>query len=317
MATAESPPALVGEDMGFDVQGVRFLLSAHRSGVQFAKTATIGRQELFIDLTLLQRTLRCFGMVKKDAEVRRILTEVDGFAEPLLKLLGAEHVCSVDASSYEGASVVHDMNLPIPDSLRGAFSAVIDAGTLEHIFNFPQAIKNCMQMVQEGGHLLLMTPANNFMGHGFYQFSPELFFRVCSADNGFEIVRAVLCEVDPDAQWYEVVDPARARRRVELVNNRPAYLLIHARKIRDVPILSVAPQQSDYAVIWREGDLRRSEWPPASGQPLHVRLLHSIGKRLRAAYRMAEPSGVAARRSRPDREVFIEGSWRPKHDSTA
>jgi SAM-dependent methyltransferase len=297
--------------MGFDVQGVRFLMSAHRSGVRFAKTAILGRQELFMDPTSLRRILRSFGMATNDAEVRRLLTEANGFAEPLLRLLGAEHICSVDASSYEGASIVHDMNLPIPSSLRGAFSVVIDAGTLEHIFDFPTAIKNCMEMVQEGGHLLLMTPANNFMGHGFYQFSPELFFRVCSEDNGFEVVKAILCEVDPDARWYEIVDPARARRRVELVNSRPAYLLIQARKVRQVPILPVAPQQSDYRLLWQEPGSKQSDGLPATVQPLPVRLLRGIGRRLKAAYRMAEPSAIAARRLRPDREVFIEVSWLP------
>lgn len=296
--------------MGFDVQAVRFLLSAHRSGVSFANTATMGRQELFIDPFLLQRILRSFGMARNDAEVRRILTEADGFAEPLLKVLGAEHICSIDASSYEGASVVHDMNLPIPDNLRGAYSVVIDAGTLEHIFDFPTAIKNCMEMVQEGGHLLLMAPANNFMGHGFYQFSPELFFRVCSEENGFEVGKAIVCEVDPDARWYEVLDPVKARRRVELVTSRPAYLLIQARKVRAVPILTVAPQQSDYRVRWQERG-PRSYQTNAWGRPPLVRLLRSIARRLRAAYRMAEPSAVAARRLRPDREVFTEVSWLP------
>lgn len=298
--------------MGVDIQGLRFLLGAHSGGVRFAKTATIGRQELFIDLALLQRTLRSFGLAMSDTEVRRILTQAEGFAEPLLQLLGAEHICSVDASPYESASIVHDMNLPIPDNLRGAFSVVIDAGTLEHIFDFRTAIKNCMEMVQEGGHLLLMTPANNFMGHGFYQFSPELFFRVCSEENGFEIIRAILCEADPDARWYEIVDPARARRRVELVNSRPAYLLIQARKTRNVPIFAVTPQQSDYTVAWQERGLKRPDRPMTQRRPLPVRLLRSIGKRLRAAYRMTEPSGVAARRLRPDKDVFIQASWHPK-----
>jgi hypothetical protein len=202
------------------------------------------------------------------------------------------------------------MNLAIPNDLKNAFSVVIDAGTLEHVFNFPTAIKNCMEMVEEGGHLLLMTPTNNFMGHGFYQFSPELFFRVCSAANGFEVARAIVCGVDPGAQWYEVVDPAKARRRVELVTNRPAYLLIQARKVRSVPILAVAPQQSDYRPLWEDaGPLQPVQ--SAQPRPMHVRLLRGLARRLGAAYRMAEPAAVAARRLRPDREVFIEVSWLP------
>jgi SAM-dependent methyltransferase len=295
--------------MGFDVQAVRFLLSSHRSGVRFTRTALIGRQELFLDATSLQRILSSFGWVMTQDEVERILTEENGFAEPLLRLLGAEHITSLDASPYEGSSVVHDMNVEIPDSLKSSFSAVIDAGTLEHVFDFPRAIKNCLEMVQPDGHLLLITPANNFMGHGFYQFSPELFFRVCSEANGFELVRSIFCEVDA-ARWYEVVDPAKARRRVELVNSRPAYLMILARRVREVPVLATAPQQSDYTVLWQEGGTDRRKRLQSERLPLPARLLRRIVRRLGAAYRKLEPSAFAARRLAPDREVFREVSWR-------
>jgi hypothetical protein len=236
--------------MGFDVQGVRFLLSARQRGVQFTRTAMIGRQEMFLTAGALSRILTRFDTPRNDQEVFRLLTDENGFAEPLLRLLGAEQISSIDASHYERASIVHDMNVPVPETLKNAFTVVIDAGTLEHVFNFPVAIRNCMEMVQVGGHLLLMTPTNNFMGHGFYQFSPELFFRVCSEANGFELVTAIVCEVDPAAPWYEVVDPARARRRVEMVTCRPAYLLIQARRVRQTAILAMAPQQSDYTARW-------------------------------------------------------------------
>lgn len=297
--------------MGFDVQGTRFLLSAHRSGVRFATTAVLGRQELFLDARALQRMLRRFGLPKSEAEIQQVLTEADGYAEPLLRLLGAEQISSVDASAYEGSSIVHDMNEAIPESLRGTFSVVIDAGTLEHIFDFPTAIKNCMEMVQPGGHLLVITPTNNFMGHGFYQFSPELFFRVCSPDNGFEVARAILCEVDPEAPWYEVVDPAKARRRVELVNSRPAYLMVLARRVRQVAVLARAPQQSDYTVVWREHGTQSTGPTRTQGRPLGPRLLQGLARRLRSVLRMAKPAALLGRGSRPDREVFIEVSWLP------
>jgi hypothetical protein len=295
--------------MGFDVQGVRFLLSAHHRGAQFARTAMIGRQELFLSAGSLGRMLERFGMPRDSVEVSRLLREENGFAEPLLRLLGAEHITSIDASPYEHASISHDMNLPVPDILRDAFSVVIDAGTLEHVFNFPIAIKNCMEMVQVGGHLLLMTPTNNFMGHGFYQFSPELFFRVCSSENGFEVIRAIVCEADPAAPWYEVMDPAKALRRAELVNCRRAYLLIQARKLRQVPILAVAPQQSDYTALWQDpGSKQYTAVPASSGLPL--RILRGVARRLGAAYRKVEPAVLASRRLRPDAEVFTKVDWR-------
>jgi 2-polyprenyl-3-methyl-5-hydroxy-6-metoxy-1,4-benzoquinol methylase len=65
------------------------------------------------------------------------------------------------------------MNLPISETLRQRYSVVYDGGKLEHVFNQPQALKNCMEMVRVGGYFLQTNTANKFMGHGFWQFSPE------------------------------------------------------------------------------------------------------------------------------------------------
>ena len=62
----------------------------------------------------------------------------------------------------------------MPPALRERFSVVIDGGLLEHVFDFPTAIRNCMRMVRQGGHLILNLPVNNFPGHGFYKFGPGL-----------------------------------------------------------------------------------------------------------------------------------------------
>lgn len=294
--------------MGFDVQGIKFLLAARRAGVRFASTAMIGRQELFVNPVTLHRLLHSSGLASSSAETERLLTEADGYAEPLLRLLGAQQISSVDASHYEQASLVHDMNIPIPDSLKNAFSVVIDAGTLEHVFNFPVALKNCMEMVQEGGQLLLMTPANNFMGHGFYQFSPELFFRVLSADNGYEVVRTIVCETSPDAPWYEVVDPAIAGRRVEMLSSAPMYLLIQARRVRNVPVFEVTPQQSDYSVLWQyKAGERHADH--SCGPSLPVRAVRGLARRLESAYRKLLPERLRLRKRHPDSSVFKPVAW--------
>lgn len=74
----------------------------------------------------------------------------DGYCEEFLRQVGARDITSIDASGYERASIVHDMNLPIGSELRRRFSVLIDGGTLEHIFNFPVAIRNCMEMLDNG-----------------------------------------------------------------------------------------------------------------------------------------------------------------------
>jgi hypothetical protein len=144
---------------------------------------------------------------------------------------------------------------------------VIDSGTLEHVFNFPVAIANAMKMVKTGGHLILLTPANNCCGHGFYQFSPELLYRVLSPENGYKVSRMIgledgvgrssLLGVKYDfyicGPWYEVKDPAEIGQRVTLLSRNEVSLFVLAKKLEHRPIFEKVPQQSDYVPQWQAG----------------------------------------------------------------
>ena len=119
-----------------------------------------------------------FDQLSLGLDAIAFLRESEGYAEKFFQILGASHITSFDKSDYQVATCLHDMNAPIEGSLKNRFSVVLDSGTLEHVFNFPQAIRNCMEMVKVGGHFIQITVANDFIGHGFYQFTPELMYRV-------------------------------------------------------------------------------------------------------------------------------------------
>lgn len=210
----------------------------------------IGRQRLYLPPDRLRRVMELFGYYPCTADFARICSAFGDFAEGLFVYLGARRTDSIDYSDFEGASVTHDMNRPLPEQLREQYSAVLDGGALEHIFNFPISIKNCMEMVRVGGHYLAITPANNFFGHGLYQFSPELYFSVLSEDNGFEVERMYAFEDVPEAAWYAVSSPRAVRGRVTLMNSCGVYLLIIARRVANRPIFERTPQQSDYVDRW-------------------------------------------------------------------
>jgi hypothetical protein len=239
--------------MGIDHNGLRFLLTAWKSGVSFRQTATIGRQELHASDVVLAAALKEVGLPGTIEFARGLRAEGDGYAEPLLRLLGAGQVTSFDASSYEGATSTHDFNCPIDRALEGEFTVVIDAGSLEHIYNFPVAIGNCMRLISEGGHFLSITPANNQMGHGFYQFSPDLYYRIFCAGNGFQMERCFAFEDVPGAVWYEVADPATVKGRVGTTNALSLSLMIRAKRIAPAAGIRVTPQQSDYSALWASG----------------------------------------------------------------
>jgi SAM-dependent methyltransferase len=236
--------------MGLAENNLRLLLEAKaRHGVSLTRSATLGRQELFLSEKALQGILQSFGYRLSETECADLAQ--GGFADSLLRFLGAEEVRSFDVSDYEGATDVHDFNARIDSELHGQFDLVLDSGTLQHIFFATTALENCMKMVRVGGHLIVMSPANNRLGHGFYQFSPEFYFRSLTQENGFEIRRASVFEGHADPVWYDVVDPATIGGGSEAATRRPTTVAVVARKAAELPLFARPPQQSLYAEAWK------------------------------------------------------------------
>lgn len=244
--------------MGMDLQTLRFVLASAQSGADFSRVATLGRQHINVDRDTYVQEARRYGFATDDASNDAAFSAYP-FCDGLLKQLGSKFPFSVDVADFEEATHIADLNHPVPDAMHGAFSTLIDGGALEHVFDIKQAFENVGAMVAVGGHFVLINVANNFMGHGFYQFSPELCFRVFSEENGFEIEEMVLTETNDDAIWHDIIDPEIAGRRVQLVNNSKTYVMMRARKIAEVPMFQTTPQQSDYQnIAWKIGTEKRS-----------------------------------------------------------
>ncbi|MDF1573641.1 MAG: hypothetical protein P1P86_00415 [Bacteroidales bacterium] len=244
--------------MGFDSNGVKLLLHARQLDVNFRKVLTIGRQMLFLNQKELNDMLLQAGLMDV---YKRAPFPADSHAEPFLGLLGAEVTDSLDASAYEGATLIHDLNVSLPEELLSRYTLVIDGGSLEHVFNFPSAIKSCMNLIEKDGYYIGITPANNFLGHGFYQFSPELYYRIFSESNGFEIRKMYLYRDRKGASIYEVLDPLVLRQRVIMANSEASYLFVIAQKRKEKELFKIVAQQSDYEHIVWEGNA--AGFPPS------------------------------------------------------
>jgi len=239
--------------MGINPNALRFLARDSKRGNDFAQTAMIGRQGVHVSAKQCSTILNDeFGLGLPSDRI--LAAHAAGYAEELLKLLGAQRVESFDYSDYEGATHVHDFNTPIPDRHKNQYTFLIDGGTLEHVFNFPTALKNCMEMLKVGGTYFGATPANNEMGHGFYQFSPELYFRVFSKQNGFRTDAVFLYEGRESTTWLKVADPEIIGRRAEKVNCRSTYMLVRATKLEHNEIFAQPPLQPDYVAAWHSSE---------------------------------------------------------------
>jgi SAM-dependent methyltransferase len=237
--------------MGLSLSSARVLLYYQTLGVSFKRVATIGRQELLASAGAMSHAFKQWGQTYLEQQDRCVASQSRRYAEPLFQSLGAKEIIAFDNSDFEGAERVWDFNRDLPDPGDDRFDFVLDGGSLEHIFNFPVAVANCMRLVKLGGCFASITPANNYLGHGFYQFSPELMFRIFCAENGFALLNVLIMEDRNGAPWYEVTDPAILHKRVTLQNCKPVLMYVLARKVTEVPLFSIVPQQSDYATIWK------------------------------------------------------------------
>jgi hypothetical protein len=131
-------------------------------------------------------------------------------------------------------------------------------------------LRHCLELVSVGGHFIAASPANQFMGHGFYQFSPEAYFRVFTAENGFRLRKMVLYKaLKTQAPFYEVSDPAVLEGRAEIRSSPPVLLAVMAQRTARVPLFSRLPQQSDYVAVWNQDTA--PEVPAAGGTITRLR----------------------------------------------
>ena len=236
--------------MGIGYHGLQLLRFAAKHS-QFGRVATIGRQGLFLD----------------GAEVRNLMGLREDYDHGkycdslLLRHFGADCVDAWDYSDYEGANHITDMNKPLKD-IQSPYDTVIDAGSLEHVYNAPQGLLNVSELCRDGGQILHILPANNFCGHGFWQFSPEVFFSLYSESNGYLATRVFLASEYRTDIWYEVAKPNDGQR-ANVISFTPVFVLCRTMKVRKPCHENV--QQSDYVHVWQRNGASQ---PNAKARPV-------------------------------------------------
>lgn len=187
----------------------------------------------------------------------KVLKEIDGdlTQEPLFEVLGFDTVHSLDVSDYEGCTHLFDLNATeLPKQLTEQYDLVVDGGTLEHIFDFLQGLTNAINMVKPGGYFLHSGPCNNWIDHGFFQFSPTLWFDFAKA-NELDIVVSASIEIDRTKDLPEcvIIKPLKPQEGKVLsqYRGRVAHLLL-ARRRKKANGPWITPKQNTY--LFKHGD---------------------------------------------------------------
>lgn len=264
--------------MGILLNDLKLLLDARSRGASFEKTLTLARLSMNVQRHDLEKILVQSKLKPATGPTFYEQYGTGCNADDLLRLLGARVTDSIDNSNFEGATIIHDLNKPLPQHLVNQYDCVIDGGTIEHVFNFPVALHNAMQAVKVGGRLFIFQMANNCVGHGFYTLSPELFSQAFVPAYGFEMERLLTYEYNKSERVYVVPQPgAIGRNRVYIRSNQLLFIIIEARKIGDSSkLLDNPPQQFDYAQQWDKAGKPVDHTKPAPGKPRKHSFLHDM-----------------------------------------
>jgi SAM-dependent methyltransferase len=187
--------------MGISLPIAKLLLAEHRRRRFFGSLLALGVQDLTFTAGDLRAAARLTGVDlaripdraprKSDFAEKAYLSDAAFYAA-----LGFNESVSLDFSDFEGADVLFDMNRPdTPAELCDRFDTVLDCGTLEHVFHFPNALGNCFRALKPGGRVVHFLPAANWLDHGFYSFSPTVLADFYAA-NGWDVNTIQVCRYD-------------------------------------------------------------------------------------------------------------------------
>lgn len=203
------------------------------------KLITLGRQNL-------EYSENEFRKFFKDYDFNKINASEDFF-----RLLGFKSCDSIDISSKDGATIIHDLNQPTTDALKCKFDFVMDFGTMEHCFDVASVIKNICNMLKNDGTVIHFIPTQGYANHGFYNIQPTFFFSFYKANHFIDLecflVEYINKENRNKARVIEIKDNYN---NMDYHTTNNCNVLFKAKKTSDKPLK--IPIQEFYYQIFKE-----------------------------------------------------------------
>lgn len=162
--------------MGISRGAIKLLGAAVRNDVRAGSVITFGVQSVQATEVNARALLASVGIDTARVPADKAQLPARIHQDRLFKLLGFSTVEGIDFYPDEKPTHVIDLNVPVPSSMWSQYDLVYDGGTAEHCFAAAEVFCNALRLVRRGGRIIHHLPMNNWVDHGFYQFSPTLFF---------------------------------------------------------------------------------------------------------------------------------------------
>ncbi len=189
--------------MGLRKEAIGLLMQEGLKRPFQGKIITLGKQDVWVTHAEVQALAHRLGYslhpVPEIVLSHKPDMRAEGFISDrtLFRLLGFRETLSLDASLYEQADVLFDLNNPdVPANLKESADLVLDPGTIEHVFHVANSLKNIFHLLKVGGRVIHISPSSNHLDHGFYMFSPTLFADYYAA-NRFDVLGLHMIQYKP------------------------------------------------------------------------------------------------------------------------
>ena len=166
------------------------------SGATFS--SSVGKRTYFTPSGLAAQ-LRSHGHAVDPSAIevdRTTIHRLPGYGEivtdrSIFHALGIDSVKALDASPYEGAEIVHDLNRPLPDNFKEIADFIVDGSTLDNVFDPAMTLRNFAQLLRPGGRLLAINTLNT--RDGAYTICSPDWFLDYFVENGFSDCKVYVC----------------------------------------------------------------------------------------------------------------------------
>ncbi len=160
----------------------RLLVAEHKINPIKGNVLALGKQTIAVSLPKIKEifceqecSINPVVSVKNDTTTRMRTSDCLDDAS-FFQLFGDIHYDTMDVSSYENASIVHDLNEPIPPELEGKFDFIVDGGTFDHLFDLKMAFANIVKLLKPGGRIFQWNASSNYSNAGYLSFSADFFY---------------------------------------------------------------------------------------------------------------------------------------------
>jgi hypothetical protein len=156
--------------MGMSIHLAEMIVMEHKYRPIPAIVHTLGRLFTGFDETDAAAILKCHGVEPAcgfEIEIDTETLESKVWGKPCIteraffKMLGAKEVHAIDINAYEGAGIVWDLCVPIPDELADVADFIVGGSTLDNVFDPAQYLRNIARMLRPMGRIFEINHSNN------------------------------------------------------------------------------------------------------------------------------------------------------------